>query len=292
MRSRKNLRLTQKPIYFLASVVLHMFLGGLLIYFYVSFSGQPGKQEKSPEPSEIKAHGKNPIAPQAPLPSPLEELSFPATSVPEKNTMEKFEESKSLERNVRSENPTLATPKKDGLVAPSHPSPGKKPASQNSGIDKGSHMDKGLESNLSSPKQYPAAPAAHPGRKGMDKSLLAVEPTASETNITRAQFTTGVEQREPEPIDQVGPVILANSKGIKQLYYFTEVKGMKGETIIHRWEHEGQVVAKVQLQIGSNLWRTYSSKNLTPAMTGDWRVVVTDSQGHPLHSGHFVYIKP
>lgn len=246
------------------------------------------------------AGGKSSILPQPPPPSLISGLSSPTASVPEnkETALEKIEEPGSLDGSTRPEILQPATPVlRDKPVAVTVPpsQPEKKLPHQESTITRESGAGKNLKPDTpTSLKQYSPIPAARSGGKEKAKPRLATKPTPSATlpwiGVSRAQFTTGIKQQEP--VDRVGPVILAKSNGIKQLYYFTEVKGMRGETITHRWEYEGQVVAKVQLQIGSNQWRTYSRKNFTPAMTGDWRVVVIDSQGKPIHAGHFVYTEP
>lgn len=106
-------------------------------------------------------------------------------------------------------------------------------------------------------------------------------------HVARAQFTNGIEEREPT--DRIGPVVYPNGEHVRRLYFFTELKDLKGERVTHRWEHEGETMAKVSFPVRGNRWRVYSSKHLTAAMTGDWRVVVVDSAGEPLQVSHFSY---
>lgn len=115
------------------------------------------------------------------------------------------------------------------------------------------------------------------------KSTVSV----SSDHIARAQFTTRIDAREPT--DRVETVFPSNGQSIRTLFYFTEITGLDGETVTHRWEHEGQVVAEVSFDVGSDRWRVYSSKDLNQAMKGDWRVVVTDSQGQVLKTESFAY---
>ncbi len=115
----------------------------------------------------------------------------------------------------------------------------------------------------------------------------ASAPTA---RIARAQFTNGVRGREP--IDLVESVVRSNGQTAQQLYYFTELRNLKGETVTHRWEHEGQQVAEVSFNVGGNRWRVFSSKSLPPNMTGEWQVVVTNTDGEPLTTASFVYQEP
>lgn len=101
--------------------------------------------------------------------------------------------------------------------------------------------------------------------------------------VARATLTTAVQDREP--IDSVSN--LSNDK--TTLYYFTEVRDMAGQTIKHRWEHNGEVMAEVEFEIGGPRWRIYSSKTLVPSWLGDWKVSATDAAGNPLSVNSFVY---
>ncbi|MFQ6021578.1 MAG: DUF2914 domain-containing protein [Acidiferrobacterales bacterium] len=101
--------------------------------------------------------------------------------------------------------------------------------------------------------------------------------------VARATVTSGVQDREP--IDSITTLSNDNSK----IYYFTEIRDMAGETIMHRWEYNGQVMAEIPFHIGGARWRVYSSKNLEPMWLGDWKVSVVDSSGSPLSVTTFLY---
>ncbi|HEX7047897.1 MAG TPA: DUF2914 domain-containing protein [Gammaproteobacteria bacterium] len=110
-------------------------------------------------------------------------------------------------------------------------------------------------------------------QQGMQASTEA----GAEPEVARAQFTSKVENREP--VDEVSQEFQAEQE---PLYFFTEVKNAAGETITHRWMHNGEVVAEVPLQVGSDSWRTWSSKEFIPEWEGEWTVEVVDSQGNTL----------
>ncbi len=116
------------------------------------------------------------------------------------------------------------------------------------------------------PPAAPATPAAHP------------DP------VVRSQFTRAI--RDREPVDDV--VTLPNS--VDHVYYFTEIRGMAGRTIVHRWMYHGRIMAEVRFKIGGPRWRVYSMKTLDPDQTGRWTVVVTDGSGWPLHAEMFDYV--
>ena len=101
--------------------------------------------------------------------------------------------------------------------------------------------------------------------------------------IARAALTSAVEDREP--VDSL--TSLSNDSTV--LYYFTEVRDMAGQTVKHRWEYGDEVMAEVEFEIGGPRWRVYSSKNLQPGWTGDWKVSVLDAAGNPLSVNTFAY---
>lgn len=112
----------------------------------------------------------------------------------------------------------------------------------------------------------------------------------SSAHVAQAQFTTGVENREP--VDHVDHVFHTQGKPYRRLFYFTQIIGLSGKTVTHRWEYEGRVMAKVSFHIGGSHWRVYSSKHLPSTLTGHWRVVVTDSEGETIKTDSFVYANP
>ncbi len=117
----------------------------------------------------------------------------------------------------------------------------------------------------------------------MSLVLLSTTVSASE-NVSRSAFTSGVENREP--IDKLGQLTNDNEK----VYFFTEIKGMSGQTITHRWEHGGDVKAEVKFNVGSDRWRIWSSKNLQPQWVGEWIVTVTDDEGKVLAEESMAYV--
>ena len=113
--------------------------------------------------------------------------------------------------------------------------------------------------------------------------LLSTAVSASE-NVARSTFTTGVAEREP--VDKLGQ--LTNDK--EKVYFFTEITGMAGHTITHRWEHSGDVKAEVKFKVGSDRWRIWSSKNLQPQWVGEWIVTVIDEEGKVLAEESMAYV--
>lgn len=103
-------------------------------------------------------------------------------------------------------------------------------------------------------------------------------------SVARSAFTLAVVDREPrERITEL-------NSNQRHIYFFTELKGMTGQNIIHRWAYKGQTMAEVKFNIGAPRWRVWSSKTLMPSWTGEWTVSVVDEQDQEVFSDSFEYI--
>ncbi len=107
----------------------------------------------------------------------------------------------------------------------------------------------------------------------------------ADDGVTRSAFTSAIEEKEP--VDQIKELTTDSSK----IYFFTEITGMDGLTMIHRWEYNDKVMAEVSFAVKANRWRVWSSKNLMPAWTGEWQVSVVDEGGNVLATESFTYKK-
>ncbi len=103
-------------------------------------------------------------------------------------------------------------------------------------------------------------------------------------NVERAIFSTAIEDREP--VDQV--LILANTTNT--IYFFTDLRHLENQNVIHRWEYEGQVITSKTFKVGGPRWRVYSKKFIPSEKTGTWTVVVTTEDGLPLKAAMFKYV--
>lgn len=151
------------------------------------------------------------------------------------------------------------------------------------------------------PQQVPHNPADVPAPQPPSEKLAAVAPppssnkpattplTSDSAHIARALFTSAI--KGGQPTDAEGPVISPPATGSKSLYFFTELRGLKGKTVTHRWEYQGQTMFTIPFKIAGNRWRVYSNKNLPTKMTGNWRVVVADATGAVLGAKEFQYQK-
>lgn len=127
----------------------------------------------------------------------------------------------------------------------------------------------------------PAAQAAPATAEPATQATPAAAPAMG--MVARSAVTSGIENREP--VDQ----LTSATTNMDKVYYFTELRDMQGQTVTHRWEHNGEVMAEVPFEIGGPRWRVFSSKRLEPNWTGDWKVSVVDATGSTLSVNTFTY---
>lgn len=90
-------------------------------------------------------------------------------------------------------------------------------------------------------------------------------------SVSRATFTRAVVNHEPvDFLTQTGQTQ-------QHLYFFSELKGLTGDTVTHRWEIDGKVVAEVPFAVGGPKWRVWSS--YTVNRKGTWIVRVVNAKG-------------
>jgi hypothetical protein len=129
------------------------------------------------------------------------------------------------------------------------------------------------------PREEPAPPRTQPVAAGEAVAIL------DEAHVGRARLTTNVVNREP--VDQLGSRVDIPSSGEDFVYFFTEIRGMAGRTVTHRWQYGGNVVASVPFQIGSDRWRVYSRKGIAGGQTGPWTVTAVGPNGSELARATF-----
>jgi len=123
---------------------------------------------------------------------------------------------------------------------------------------------------------------------GEDAAAAASAPatsmeSASSEHVARALFTSEVQNREPT--DTV--TSLSNDKN--KIYFYSELTGLGGQTVTHRWEYQGKTMGEVKFNVGGPRWRVWSSKTLLPQWTGEWRVSIIDGSGNKVGEGTFNY---
>jgi hypothetical protein len=70
--------------------------------------------------------------------------------------------------------------------------------------------------------------------------------------------------------------------GTRVIFWTFVAGGRPGETIRHRWTHNGRTEGVVDLRLAGPSWRTQSRKTLVPGTEGEWVVEALDSAGRVL----------
>lgn len=126
--------------------------------------------------------------------------------------------------------------------------------------------------------QEPAAPAP---TEAPAPAEAAAAPAATQGSVARAIITSGISEREP--VDELTSI----GGDMPLVYLFTDLRGMQGERVTHRWEHDGQVVSEVGFDVKGQRWRVWSSKTIPAGTTGAWKVHVVNSAGEVLTTREF-----
>lgn len=104
--------------------------------------------------------------------------------------------------------------------------------------------------------------------------------------ISRSVFTTEIVNKEP--LTELNSI----STDVSRIYFFTEITGLNGHVITHRWKYNGEVMAEIDFQVNADRWRTWSSKNMLPSWLGKWQVSVLDEGGNIIDQSEFEYSAP
>ena len=125
-----------------------------------------------------------------------------------------------------------------------------------------------------------SAPAAEP-MDTPEKEAQAETPAAADTDVRIQDAVVCQDIVDRQPVGS-GDVFAKESP---RVFCFVRVVGAAGETkITHNWYYQGNLKASVDLMVRSDNWRTWSSKTIDPAWTGEWMVEILSEQGTPLES--------
>ncbi|PKH02157.1 hypothetical protein CXF72_13210 [Psychromonas sp. MB-3u-54] len=105
-------------------------------------------------------------------------------------------------------------------------------------------------------------------------------------NVTRFIISQAVEGNEP-----IGTLdnIHFDSNNIATVYAYSNVNGLKDQTVYYQWSLNGKNIAKIKVKVGANRWRSYSSKFIQPNMHGEWKVELQNQEGENLAINQFNY---
>lgn len=106
--------------------------------------------------------------------------------------------------------------------------------------------------------------------------------TAINMEVVEMEICTAVQDRLPVGVDTVF------LKTVEQLYCYTKISGgSEPSKIWHVWYYNDQEMARIELSVKAEMWRTWSSKKIAEEWIGDWRVDVVNEAGIVLKSKAF-----
>ena len=114
--------------------------------------------------------------------------------------------------------------------------------------------------------------------------VLGAFATATAGEVSRAVFTTAIDNREP-----VSTIERVDSSELRSVSFFTELRNMSGQIVTHQWTHLDKVMFEKAFEVKADRWRIWTSKTLIPAWSGTWTVNVLDTNRELLASKSFEY---
>ncbi len=119
------------------------------------------------------------------------------------------------------------------------------------------------------------------------KSVLGGEKTRIHSStVKRFMISAGVKQREP--VGDIGDIIV-DANQIATVYVYSEVHGLKDRHLVYLWKHNQKELARVEVGVWGNLWRSYSRKYLNQKMRGDFIVELRTAEGELLAETAFQF---
>ncbi|MDT4328352.1 DUF2914 domain-containing protein [Methylomonas sp. MED-D] len=121
-----------------------------------------------------------------------------------------------------------------------------------------------------SPGETPVSPSSISEQKRQPAIIYS-------RKVIRASLTYGI--KDTEPTEQVKSASVQIRKEPIELYYFNEVKNLKGKTLFHQWFKDGQPVLKKTIEVKDNKAKVWTAKNLSSRDKGQWRVQLLGKKG-------------
>ena len=104
--------------------------------------------------------------------------------------------------------------------------------------------------------------------------------------VTSEVFTASIVDGKPADNQK------AFENTVETVYFFTELAGLKGETVTHRWKYSGRIIANAEISVTDDPFSTWSSNKIEPNWTGLWTVEVLDKNSKVIGVATFAYNHP
>ena len=109
--------------------------------------------------------------------------------------------------------------------------------------------------------------------------------SAQDLRVSQFDFATSVDEQNRQPVD----IDTVFSSNVGTVFCFTTIEGIQDSAqIVHVWYYEDQQKARIELDIKSDKWRTWSSKKIVENWTGKWRVMIEAPDGTILETRTFI----
>ena len=148
------------------------------------------------------------------------------------------------------------------------------------------------EAGYLAPPPPRAAPSKPAETKPPESKSAAVVRRPPQTRVATtgqvSEILLAFAAARPAEGDPITSPILLGSGQEKRLMLYTELRDLAGQTVSHRWQHEGRTVAVIPFQVRGDRWRVHSTKRLSAELKGSWQVIVVDGHGATLASRSFV----
>jgi hypothetical protein len=123
--------------------------------------------------------------------------------------------------------------------------------------------------------------------------LLAINPVAPATPaakeavnlVARAQLTTKV--TDNEPADNLEVPLKIDKKGQTSIYFFVELKAMKGKTVYHEWLLNDTLISRKKVKVSADAWRTASRQVFQYTSETNWTARLVDETGKVITEKRF-----
>lgn len=116
--------------------------------------------------------------------------------------------------------------------------------------------------------------------------LFGQTPPPPKPEVVNMVFCTAVEERVPTGVDTLF------APPVNKVICHVEIKnGAHLGEVFMVWYLDDAEKARVQLRIGGDRWRTYSSKTIPPEWDGNWKVEVQTPEGAVIRTEKFVFAK-
>ncbi len=111
--------------------------------------------------------------------------------------------------------------------------------------------------------------------------LVSVPGACFAVEVVDAAICRNVQDRQPVEPGSSFPA------DVGKIYCWSKIKDGQDMMVKHVYYRDNKEMAAAELQVRSPMFRTYSTKTILPAWTGQWRVDIVDPEGKVLKSLDF-----